>query len=892
MTSLDKIFKKYETGANGLTHDEANIRLAKYGKNELEEDEKDHPIKLFFMQFVDILIALLIVAAIAAFFVGEVVDSIVILIVVILNAVIGFIQEYRAEKAMEKLKSLVSTEAVVKRDGEFEKISGTELTIGDIVVVEEGDKIPADLMMIETSDLKIDESSLTGESLPVLKDSNSDISYKGSGVEGNEDAILNIDKGSHDENVRKRFSYMDSNVISGRGMGIVIAIGMNTSIGKIAEMIQDEDTKTPLQEKIANLSKTLGLIAVVVCVLVFALQFFQGHDLVSTFMTAVSLAVAAVPEGLPAILTLTLALGMQQMAKSNAVVRKLLAVETLGSCTVVCTDKTGTLTLNKMTVRDAKFTNEKKALEICALCNNSSIKDGKIIGDPTDAAIMLYGEDNGYLKSDLENNYPRIKEIPLDSVRKRMTTIHERRDNNVNNTNGSDIITDNNLYVFSKGAPEIILSLCKYVDNDGTIEILDDETKETISNNIRGMTSSALRVLALAYKKVEKNNNYKVSDKDIDLGNDSINNLIEDPDEVEKDLIFVGLAGMMDPPRQEAKDAVASCKTAGIKVVMITGDHQSTASSIAREIGIFTDGKVLTGAELDKLDENQFMDVVQDVQVYARVYPEQKVRIVEALQKHKNVVSMTGDGVNDAPALKKASIGVAMGSGTDVSKESSDMIIQDDNFATIVQAIKEGRKIFDNIKRFVKFQVSTNVGAILTIVSASLLSLPIPFNPIQILWINIIMDGPPAQSLGTEGAEENIMNRAPEKGNILNKNTLTRIIIAGVVMAVGTLALYFYELSSTDGNIKIATTVAFTVFVMYQLFNAINNRANSNEKNNFFWIAISISFLLQLLVIYLPYLQGIFRTTAIGIIEWILIVIVAATILVSEKILNRFMTKN
>ena len=349
---------------------------------------------------------------------------------------------------------------------------------------------------------------------------------------------------------------------------------------------------------------------------------------------------------------------------------------------------------------------------------------------------------------------------------------------------------------------------------------------------------------------------------------------------------------MMDPPRQEAKDAVASCKTAGIKVVMITGDHQSTASSIAREIGIFTDGKVLTGAELDKLDENQFMDVVQDVQVYARVYPEQKVRIVEALQKHKNVVSMTGDGVNDAPALKKASIGVAMGSGTDVSKESSDMIIQDDNFATIVQAIKEGRKIFDNIKRFVKFQVSTNVGAILTIVSASLLSLPIPFNPIQILWINIIMDGPPAQSLGTEGAEENIMNRAPEKGNILNKNTLTRIIIAGVVMAVGTLALYFYELSSTDGNIKIATTVAFTVFVMYQLFNAINNRANSNEKNNFFWIAISISFLLQLLVIYLPYLQGIFRTTAIGIIEWILIVIVATTILVSEKILNRFMTKN
>ncbi len=870
MTSLDKIFKKYETGVNGLSQEEVNNRLTKYGKNELKEDEKDHPIKLFFMQFFDILIALLIVAAIAAFFVGEVVDSLVILIVVILNAVIGFIQEYRAEKAMEKLKNLVSTEAVVKRNGEFEKIPGTELTIGDIVVVEEGDKIPADIIMIETSDLKIDESSLTGESLPVLKDSNSDI-----GEDDNEDAILNIEKSSHDENIRKRFSYMDSNVISGRGMGIVIAIGMDTSIGKIAEMIQEEDTKTPLQEKIANLSKTLGLIAVIVCALVFALQFFQGNDIVSTFMTAVSLAVAAVPEGLPAILTLTLALGMQQMAKSNAVVRKLLAVETLGSCTVVCTDKTGTLTLNKMTVRDANFNNEEKALQICALCNNSSIKDGKIIGDPTDAAVMLYGEDNGYLKSELEKNYPRIKEIPLDSVRKRMTTIHETGDNN----NESSISSSRSLYAFSKGAPEIILGLCKYVDNDGTIEILDEKTKEIISNNISVMTNSALRVLALAYKKIENNNNL------------DINSLIEDPDEVEKELIFVGLAGMMDPPRQEAKDAVASCKTAGIKVVMITGDHQSTASSIAREIGILNDGKVLTGAELDKLDDNQFMDIVQDVQVYARVYPEQKVRIVDALQKHKNVVSMTGDGVNDAPALKKASIGVAMGSGTDVSKESADMIIQDDNFATIIQAIKEGRKIFDNIKRFVKFQVSTNVGAILTIVSASLLSLPVPFNPIQILWINIIMDGPPAQSLGTEGAEENIMDRAPEKGNILNKNTLTRIIIAGLVMAVGTLLLYFYELTSTNGNIKIATTVAFTVFVMYQLFNAINNRANSNEKNNFFWIAISVSFLLQLLVIYLPYLQGIFRTTAIGITEWVLIIIVAATILVSEKILNKVMDK-
>lgn len=862
MTSLEKILDKYKTNFNGLTQEEANERLAKYGKNELAEDKKDHPIKLFLMQFVDILIALLIVAAIAAFFVGEWVDSVVIVIVVLLNAIIGFIQEYRAEKAMEKLKSLVSTEAVVKRNGEFEKVPGSELTIGDIVVVEEGDKIPADIIMIETVDLKIDESSLTGESLPVLKDSNSDI-----GEKFNENAILNIDKSSHDENIRKRFAYMDSNVISGRGIGVVIAIGMETSIGKIAEMIQEEESETPLQEKIAYLSKTLGLIAIVICSLVFALQYFQGHDIVSTFMTAVSLAVAAVPEGLPAILTLTLALGMQKMAKSNAVVRKLLAVETLGSCTVVCTDKTGTLTLNKMTVRDARLNNQEKALEICALCNNSSIKDGKIIGDPTDAAVMLYGEDNGYIKGEIEKIYPRIKEIPLDSVRKRMTTIHEKLDKNENN---NFLSPDVNLYAFTKGAPEIVLDMCKYIDNNGNIEIIDEKTRETVRNNINEMTNSALRVLALAYKKID------ISNKDS----------IENPEEVEKDLVFVGLAGMMDPPRQEAKDAVASCKTAGIKVVMITGDHQSTASSIAREIGILTDGKVLTGADLEGLDDDKFMAMVQDVQVYARVYPEQKVRIVEALQKHKNVVSMTGDGVNDAPALKKASIGVAMGSGTDVSKESADMIIQDDNFATIIQAIREGRKIFDNIKRFVKFQVSTNVGAILTIVSASIIGLPVPFNPIQILWINIIMDGPPAQSLGTEGAEENIMDRAPEKGNILSKNTLIKIILAGIVMAVGTLALYFYELSTTD-NIALATTVAFTVFVMYQLFNAINNRANSKEKNSFFWIAILASFILQLLVIYLPYLQGIFRTTAIGPMEWILIVIVAGIIFISDRIVNR-----
>ncbi|MDR3222725.1 MAG: calcium-translocating P-type ATPase, PMCA-type [Methanobrevibacter sp.] len=842
ITDLEKVYKKYESRENGLTDLEVIERIKIHGNNELMEDEKDSYLKIFIMQFMDLLIFLLIVAAIAGYFVGDVIDSIVILLVVLLNGSFGFIQEYRSGKAMEKLKSLVKTDAIVRRNGQIQKVGGDQITIGDIVIVEEGDKIPADLIIVDSSNLKIDESSLTGESFPVTK-SNEDVN------------LLEVDKDSHDENMRKAIAYMDSNVISGRGTGIVIAIGMNTSIGKIAQMINEKDKATPLQNKIKSLSKTLGLIAIVVCVIVFILQYLKGVALVETFMTAVSLAVAAIPEGLPAVLTLTLALGMQRMAKSNALVKKLLAVETLGSCTVVCSDKTGTLTLNKMEVKDARVMNSNKSFEIATLCNNASIKDGKGIGDPTDVAVLNYGLNNGYEKLEFEKTYPRIKEHTLDSVRKRMTTVHK---------------VGEKLYFFSKGAPEIILEKSKYLDNDGTIEIINDESRNKILTDIKEMTNSALRVLGLAYREVDYN---------FDL---------DDPDLVESELIFVGLLGMMDPPREEAKNAVKSCKTAGIKVVMITGDHQSTASSIAREIGILTEGKVLTGQDLDELSNEEFDSIVEDVEVYARVFPEQKVRIVEALQNHDNIVSMTGDGVNDAPALKKASIGVGMGSGTDVSKEAADMIIQDDNFATIIKAIKEGRKIFDNIQRFVKFQVSTNVGAILTIVSASILNLPIPFTPVQILWINIMMDGPPAQTLGMEGSERNIMNRKPGKGDILSKNILIKVFIAGIVMTVGTLLLFAYELNSKREE-GLAMTMAFTVFVVYQLFNAINNRAKSNEKNNFFWIAISASFLLQLLIIYIPFLQTIFKTTGLEILDWILILIVSSTILIAERISSHFL---
>lgn len=820
--SIKEVLKELKTSENGLNSDEAARRLETYGKNELVEEKKAGPLRMFLTQFMDILIILLILAAVASYFVGDVLDSAVILFVVVVNATVGFIQEYRAEKAMEKLKGLVSTEATVIRDGMTQKIPASELTIGDIVIIEEGDNVPADIRLIEAYDLRIDESTLTGESIPVQK--------------------------THDDpdDERDVIAFMDSDVVSGRGKGAVIAVGMDTSIGRIAEMIQEDEGKTPLQEKIASLGKSLGLIAVVVCAMVFAIQFLRGLPLVDTFMTAVSLAVASVPEGLPAILTLTLALGMQRMARSNAIVRRLLAVETLGSCSVICTDKTGTLTHNRMKVRESELTSPEMALLVSALCNNATISDGRVIGDPTDAAILSFADENGYSRRELEEKYPRLMEIPLDSKRKRMTTINQLADGR---------------YLLIKGAPEIILSRCSQVDYNGSLRAMDDDELAKWMSRLNDMTSRALRVLALAYRE------------------------LPDDDEEERDLVFAGLVGMMDPPRKEAAEAIETCRKAGIKVVMITGDHRDTAVAIARELGLLDDGLALTGRELDELSDDEFEDMVEDVRVYARVFPEQKVRIVEALQRRGHVVAMTGDGVNDAPALKKAAIGVAMGSGTDVARESSDMVLQDDNFATIVKAVREGRTIFDNIRRFVKFQLSTNVGAILTIVSASLINIPVPFNPIQILWINIIMDGPPAQSLGVEPPESDIMLRKPEREDIMPRRNLLRIVIAGAVMAAGTLGLYIYMLSSGNG-VERAMTVAFTVFVMFQIFNVFNCKSRTGFSNRTLIVAVAASLLLQILVVYLAPLEGVFRTVPLTVTDWVLIVAVASLILIAEALMR------
>ena len=808
---MSDILTRYDTSLDGLSSSEAEKRQKEYGLNEIAEKPPTPLYILFLSQFVDILIGLLIVAAVAAYAIGDVIDAGVIILAVMLNVIMGFIQEYRSQKAIESLKSFITKHAIVKREGQIREIDAKTLTVGDIVVLEEGSKVPADLVLIESNSLSCDESQLTGESKAVAKEIDDKL-------------------------------YMDSNILSGNGLGVVENIGMATEIGKIADIVQEDDEETPLAKRVGKLGKTLSAIAIVVCIAIFIMEFLKGIPLVETFMTAVSLAVAAIPEGLPAVLTLTLALGMSEMAKSNAIVRKLLSVETLGSCTIICSDKTGTLTENKMTVVESFYTNEDKTHLIGKLCNNAVLDNDKIIGDQTDGAILKHCHEH-------DASLERIDEIPLDSNRKMMTTIH--------------ILDGENNIVLSKGAPEIILDKCKYIDRNGSIEIIDAETKEMILEKIGEMSGHALRTIGFAYK-------------------------INDTESPEEDLTFTGLLGLIDPPKKDVKKSVNECINAGIGIIMITGDHEKTACAIAKDIGILTDGKVMTGKELDRTSNVGYLKIAPEIQVYARVKPTQKMKIVETLKKLDNIVAMTGDGVNDAPALKKASIGVAMGDGTDVAKEASDMILQNNDFTTIVKAIEGGRKIYDNIKRFVKYQVSTNVGAILTIVGTSLLNLPLPFNPAQLLWLNIVMDGPPAQMLGIEGAERDIMERPPEKGDILTKNTMLQILILGIVMAIGTICVFTYELSTGVSTTK-AMTVAFTLFVVYQLLNAFNGRANSEKSSKFLYLGIIISFLLQLLILYIPQLQTIFRTTSIDMIDWIIILIVSSTILITQKIMDKVM---
>ncbi|HJF36091.1 MAG TPA: HAD-IC family P-type ATPase, partial [Clostridium perfringens] len=693
---------------NGLSSTEALRRLEKYGKNKLETKKKKTLFKQFLSQLKDVMIYILIIAAIISAFLGEISDALIILLVIIINAVIGVIQESKAEKALDALKELSTPKALVKRDGSLKEILSEDIVPGDIVIIDAGRYIPGDLRLIDTANLKIEESAFTGESVPSEKDA--------SFLPDKEIPI-------GDQN---NMAFMSTLATYGRGVGVVVGTGMNTEIGKIAKMIeQEENDETPLQKKLSELGKILGFLAVGICILIFIISFFQGRDLLEMFLTSISLAVAAIPEGLPAIVAIVLALGVQRMVKKNAIIRKLPAVETLGSVSIICSDKTGTLTQNKMTVttvytndsyiKESEFNlndNESKLLVDCmVLCNDATYSEKSQTGDPTEIALLESPFKLNILKEKLEKEFKRIDEIPFDSDRKLMTTVN--------------LVDDKKARVFTKGALDSILSICNKISINGKLLDFTKEYKAKVLENSNIMSDKALRVLAFAYKDISKEN--------IVL------------DSLEKDLVFIGMVGMIDPPRLEVKDSIKLCKSAGITPVMITGDHKNTAFAIANELGIAEDiSQAITGHEIDKFKEEEFNEKIINYRVFARVSPEHKVKIVKAFKSHGNIVSMTGDGVNDAPSLKAADIGVAMGiTGTDVSKGASDMILTDDNFSTIVSAVEEGRKIYLNIKKSIVFLLSCNLGEILTLFTAILLNWNSPLQPIHILWVNLITDSFP-----------------------------------------------------------------------------------------------------------------------------------------------------
>jgi Ca2+-transporting ATPase len=898
---IDEVLRELKTSREGLSELEARARFEKYGPNELKEMKRETPLQMFLGHFKDVLIIILIVSAIIAAFLGEIIDAFAIILIVVINAFFGFIQEYRAEKSLEALRKLAAPQARVLRNGREVRIEARELVTGDILLIESGDKMSADARILHAVNMRVDESSLTGESIPVEKDV----------MPLGKDAVVGD---------RKNMLFMGTAVTYGRGTAVVTETGMNTQIGKIAEMIKvTEEELTPLQKRLEKFGKQLGIGILLVCVIVFLTEilqspylmtlissmkfneFFGSPQLILLFLTAVSLAVAAIPEGLPAVITMTLALGLQKMVKRNSIIRKLHAVETLGSTGIICSDKTGTLTRNEMTVRklyvgtniievtgqgyepkgefmkdnhklDLKKENELLLLlRIGSLCNNAHLENGrgwKVVGDPTEGALVVTAEKAGISQEASNKEFPRIAEIPFDSERKRMTTIHKTPDKEV--------------HAYMKGACEIVLECCSSILEDGKVKKLTNERKHEILKVNSEMADDALRVLAFAFRKLPLK---EFSEK-----------------KVERDMIFVGLMGMMDPPREEVFDAVRKCETAGMRVVMITGDHKVTAIAVAKELGIMKkDSLVLTGDELDKIGEKGLEKVVDKVAVYARVSPQHKIIIVKALKAKGYTVAMTGDGVNDAPALKMADIGIAMGmTGTDVSKEASDMVLVDDNFASIVAAIEEGRNIFENIKRFIKFLLSCNSGEVLTVFFAPLLNLPIPLLPPQILMMNLVTDGLPALALGVEPTHSNIMERPPRNPNEdILKPMFPTIVLVGGLTCIGTLFVFSQYYQNTPAKLEIARTAAFTTIVMFELFVAFACRSRSRTlfeigifSNHSLILAIASSLILQLAVIYLPPLQMIFKTTALSLNDWAIILIISSTAFFAMELVKIFQRRN
>ena len=897
--SIEEAEKILETNIqNGLTENDVKTKREKYGLNMLKAKKKASLLQRFIEQFKDFSIIVLIIAAIVSGFVGisqgeGMTDTIIILIVVLANAIIGIAQESKAEKSLEALQKLTDHASKVIRDGKIKVIPAKELVPGDIVVLDTGDYIPADLRVIEAVNLKAQESSLTGESVPVEKTTK---------------MIEKTDVGIGD---RTNMLFSSSLVTYGRGKGIVVQTGMNTEVGKIAGMLDNTEKQiTPLQEKLNKLGKTLGIAALAICAFIFIIGLIQGKEPINMFMTAVSLAVAAIPEGLVAVSTIVLAIGVQKMVKKNAIVKKLPAVETLGSATVICSDKTGTLTQNKMTVEKIFINGEtkelaeykeninedlKKLIFANMLCNDTKIStDGKLTGDPTETALVDMAFKLDFDPS-VYDRMPRIQEIPFDSDRKLMTTVNE--------VNGKYI-------VYTKGGMDELIGICNSYILNGEIKNNIEEYKNMITKNNEQMAKEALRVLACAYKEID----HKPTK--------------EDMENIEKDLIFVGMVGMIDPPREEAKIAVEKCKTAGIKTVMITGDHKITATAIAKKLGILeNEDEAITGADLEKMTDEELEKNVRKYSVYARVSPEHKVRIVKAWQKNGEIVAMTGDGVNDSPALKTANIGCAMGVvGTDVAKEAADVILTDDNFATIVSSVEEGRRIYDNILKVIQFLLSSNVGEVIVLFLATLLT---PFLakwfgitdvahleillPIHILWINLVTDSLPALALAFDPANEGIMKRKPAKPGkgVFTKGMTWRVIYQGAMIGLLTLAAFMIGLATTkepinglsldESKIEVGQTMAFITLAMSELVHVFNIRDNKKSifktkifnNSKLIW-AILASAALMFVILVIPALRHIFSIPILptgNILELVLLVFAPIVIVEIFKLLKINTTK-